>query len=223
MISIVFRFVLTIVNFLIFFVFLYFAYAILVSAFFAFVYFSDDPRASDRITSPNIVHPVFSKTKWDQVKPCGAFFDEKFHFEKTKVCANLAFSKESKKTIPNTVIIPRCFVISKSSSDIAYSSLFKMNAAIVKTLMEFLIVVGLYEPTDRTIFLIENHDLPMIYRHELQHYFQHLLDPKLIEKNHEGLIWDICEPRKYVPSEDQIKILELQEKNLFCKVEKKLI
>lgn len=165
----------------------------------------------DLITKFGPVNPYFQQTGWDHVKPCGAFFQEKSEFDKAKTCSNAAFQKELNKTIPENLVIPRCFVISKASPQVSYSPLYKMNAVLLRNFIQMFAIVGLYEPESHTIFLVENYDLTKIYRHELQHYFQHIVEPALIERNHEGLVWDVCEPRTYTPSEQQKEIIRLQD------------
>lgn len=189
----------------------YLIYAILAHFCFVAFYFSNYGKSIDRITRLGPVHSYFQKTGWDHVKPCGAFFQEQAQFDKAKECSNIAIQKELNKSIPENLVIPRCFVISKTSSDVSYSPLYKMNAVLLRNIIQMFAIVGLYDADTHSIFLVENHDLAMIYRHELQHYFQHVVDPALIEKNHEGLIWDMCEPRTYTPSPQQREIIRLQE------------
>lgn len=204
-------------RFLNFFLVLFFVYAIytlLASLCFVLIHFSSHARDMDRITKFGPVHQYLQSTGWDHVKPCGAFFREEKEFETAKLCSDAALKKELNKSIPSDLVIPRCFVVLKSSPQVSYSPLYKMNAILLRGFVRMFAIVGLYEPSSHTIFLVENYDLTMIYRHELQHYFQHIVEPALIEKNHEGLIWDMCEPRTYTPSHEQKEIIRLQDSML---------
>lgn len=167
------------------------------------------PILVPKLAHNNNVHELIPHTRWEHLKPCGAIFDEEKEFKKALQCVN-------KKVWPSTPLpsdreslsIPRCFIISTASPDIfsgTYSQLF--NFIPVMTPFGPGAVLGVYQPETKTVFIVENVDSAMIYRHELQHFFLHLHDPDAKiggELAHGGghfqPIWDECEPPYYSPT-----------------------
>ncbi|NBP55754.1 hypothetical protein EBU71_04305 [bacterium] len=168
--------------------------------------------ATDVIKRNPVIHEIFNKTKWSEVRPCAEYINEMQQFNKAKSCSNLAFVSEYNKTLPDNVSTPpRCFVLPHGSPDVFFSEENYMNFSPIRIgNMGFLSIVGLYQPETETIFLVENYDIAMVYRHELQHYFQHKLDPELLKDNHGGLVWNLCEPKYYTPSQEQINLYKQQ-------------
>jgi hypothetical protein len=168
--------------------------------------------ATDAIKRNPVIHEIFSKTRWSEVRPCAEYINEMQQFDKAKSCSNLAFVSEYNKTLPDSVSTPpRCFVLPHGSPDVFFSEENYMNFSPIRIgNMGFLSIVGLYHPETETIFLVENYDIAKVYRHELQHYFQHKLDPQLLKHNHKGLVWNLCEPKYYTTSQEQINLYKQQ-------------
>lgn len=153
-------------------------------------------RAISGVKTPQkeIVHEMIPNTKWIHTLPCGQFFNEQAEFEKSKSCANKYYQNDQ---ISNS-IIPRCYVISAASPDVYSSESGEIfNFVPVSSSSGIAAVVGVYEPFSRTIFLVENRDLSEVYRHELQHFFLHHMDPQSLGAGHHQEIWTRCEPRYY--------------------------
>ena len=137
------------------------------------------------------VHPAFPLTRWVHTTPCGVAFDEVKEFLRAQACANktLRLGKPEFQ-----VPVPRCFIITTDSPDV------KQNGHINFAQIGSGGIVGIYQTEMLTLFIIQNDDSAHIYRHETQHYFQHLDNPKTGGGGHEGTIWDQCEKPQYVPS-----------------------
>lgn len=183
---------------------------------FCWFFFVEFPHSGKSIEAPQsspMVHRAFPRTSWSHVRPCNQYFDENMNYNRARSCSNAASFFETGQTVSNSVSSPKCFVITSSSPDVRHSPVYKMNGVILYGPISRYVIVGLYEPTSETIFLVENYDLPMIYRHELQHYFQFKIDPEAKKKDHEGLVWDVCEPKTYTPSKEQKEVIDLMNKN----------
>ena len=137
------------------------------------------------------IHPAFPLTRWSHTRPCGVAFDEVKEFLRAQSCANTSL-RLGKAAFH--VPAPRCFIVTTDSPDVKQKG--HVNFAQIGSGG----IVGIYQTEMFTLFIIENDDSANIYRHELQHYFQHLDDPKTGGGGHEGTIWEKCEAAQYVPS-----------------------
>ena len=143
------------------------------------------------LSNAQTVHPAFPSTRWVHTTPCGVAFDEVKEFLRAQACANstLRLGKPGLN-----VPVPRCFIITAASPDVKQKG--HVNFAQIGSGG----IVGLYQPEMFTIFIINNDDAAHIYRHEIQHYLQHLDDPKTGGGGHVGTIWEKCEAAQYTPS-----------------------
>lgn len=144
------------------------------------------------------VHDLFPNTTWNNIKTCGEFFNEQKEFFAAKSCANIKVWP--KTSLPTDLVIPRCFVVSAGSPDIVLAKDKTFNFVPVIDIFGLGAVVGVYEASTHTVFLVENIDLTDIYKHELQHYFLHIHDPASRGGGHDQPIWDQCQPKYYTPS-----------------------
>lgn len=161
----------------------------------------EQPQQALTVKTPDLVHPFFPFTQWKHVKPCGEFFDEVKEFNKALECSN----KNRFDLTPinqQQVFPPRCFIITTDSPDIRTSENGVFNYWNIGFFF-YSGIVGLYEPEQKTIFIAENFDAPMIYRHELQHYFLDLMEGDG-NGRHDDLIWSVCEPSHYSPSQEAL-------------------
>jgi hypothetical protein len=149
------------------------------------------------------VHDLLPHTPWAQLEPCNAHFDEKKEYETAKQCVNEnVWKTEDGSDAIKQQYPPRCFVIPAHAADVSRIDKGRFNAIVVfDPFMGYGAVVGFYHPDTRTLFVVENHDAPKIYRHELQHFFLHLYEPKSSGGGHFQPIWSICEEPYYSPSE----------------------
>lgn len=95
--------------------------------------------------------------------------------------------------------IPRCFIVKAQSPNVL--SRDGINFIMIFDMTGVGAVVGVYQPETRTVFVVENTDAALIYRHELQHYFLHIHDPETAGGGHDQPIWQHCEPPYYTPSD----------------------
>jgi len=147
------------------------------------------------------IHELFPHTRWHHLKPCGISFDEERHFAKALQCVNEKVWKDSPIPDNREVLpIPRCFIVSVESPDIFSGMNSEFNFVPVMTPFGPGAVVGVYQPETRTVFMVENVDAPMVYRHELQHFFLHIHDPITRGGGHHQKIWKECEEPYYEPS-----------------------
>lgn len=147
-------------------------------------------------------HNFIPKTRWGQLEPCGAHFDEIKEYNKAKQCVNEKVWPEAAGGAITQEYPPRCFVVPAQSADIYRIVDGGYNAIIVFDPIHGIGgVVGFYDPNTRTVFVVENEDAPRIYRHELQHFFLHLYTPETRGGGHYQKIWKECETAYYEPSE----------------------
>ena len=144
------------------------------------------------------VHEIMPDTRWSQLKPCGEFINEQKEFAKARQCVNEKVWPDS--PISAEVNIPRCFVVTVSSPNVFRLPQTPFNFIPIRTPDGTGLVVGVYQPETRTIFLVENEDAAQTYRHELQHLFLHIHDPITQGGGHFQKIWHECEGPYYVPS-----------------------
>lgn len=155
-----------------------------------------------------LIHELFPRSTWNDFEPCGLHFDEQKEFNAALQCVNEHVWSKTPITDDTVTHLPRCFIVKANSIDI-YSrpdigfnfvpEFFATPAGI-----QVGAIVGVYQPETRTVFIVENVDAPMIYRHELQHYFLHAHNPETGGGGHDQEIWQKCEPPYYTPS-DKVK------------------
>lgn len=146
------------------------------------------------------IHELFPNSSWNDLEPCGKYFDETEEFRKARSCVN-------DNVWPDTPLdtneleypIPRCFIVKAQGPNIISKEGINF-IPVFDPLMGVGAVVGVYQPETRTVYVVENVDAPMIYRHELQHYFLHEHDPETTGGGHHQPIWQKCEPPFYDPS-----------------------
>ena len=163
-----------------------------------------------QISNPDKIHEILPNTKWSHMKPCGQFFDEQKEFNRALQCVNTHVWHEKPL---NKVAIPRCFIVSASSPDVLSTKDKLFNFIPLQTLFGLGAVVGVYEPETMTVFVVENVDAAQVYRHELQHFFLHLYDPKTGGGGHHQDIWKKCEEPYYPPSIKAKLIAAIEEAN----------
>lgn len=157
------------------------------------------------------VHDILPNSRWSDMKPCGEFFDEREEFKKALSCVNKNVWDEDPLKLDSTQI-PRCFIVSASSPDVFSTEDKVFNFIPVSDGFRIGAVVGVYQPETRTVFIVENVDAAMIYRHELQHFFLHEHRPSTRGGGHHQKIWQRCEPPYYNPSEKAKSIATVQTK-----------
>jgi hypothetical protein len=145
------------------------------------------------------IHELFPDSTWDDLEPCGKHFNEIKEFNQALQCVNTkVWSKNPLNA--EELLPPRCFVIKAQTPNVFTHPELGFNFLPIFDLTGMGAVVGVYQPETKTVFIVENIDAGMIYRHELQHYFLHLHDPITAGGGHFQEIWKICEPPRYTPS-----------------------
>ena len=147
---------------------------------------------------PDNIHELIPNSRWQNLRPCGEFFDEHKNYQEALSCVNKKVW--TKNPLSEDISIPRCFVISASSPDVHSDKSGTFNFVPVMSVMGLGAVVGVYQPETKTVFVVENIDAAKIYRHELQHFFLHLHDPITQGGGHHQKIWEQCEEPYYTPS-----------------------
>lgn len=140
-------------------------------------------------------------TDWSQLKPCGEFFDEHEEYEASLSCSNKELFAKAPYNKTITPVLPRCYVITTSSPDVHQTPLFNYVSL---TMFTHDGIVGFYDDSDKTVYIVENTDAAMVYRHEVQHYFLDLVEGDGNGK-HDHNIWKVCEPPYYEPSDEAYK------------------
>ena len=140
-----------------------------------------------------VIHELFPNTHWSHLKPCGTLFHEQSEFQKALQCVNTKVWSD--KPLVN-LVIPRCFIVSNDSPDVRTDKTKFVNFIPVPGGA----IVGVYQPKTQTVFVVSNEDAAIIYRHELQHHFQHGYYPSSLGAGHTGPIWEKCEAAQYTPS-----------------------
>jgi hypothetical protein len=139
--------------------------------------------------------------------PCSKYFNEQEEFNKARQCVDRKVFTNNE--MPKTITLPTCYIISKKSPDVETSKDKVFNFINFTILMKGGIV-GFYLEENHSIFVVENIDDEMIYRHELQHYFLKLVEGDA-NAAHDHRIWQECEPPHYDPSiEAEISAKTLQ-------------
>lgn len=160
------------------------------------------------------VHPLLPFTTWDQLKSCSAYFDEQAAVQESLQCANNEIFTKKPYTPLTNIKPPRCFVITQESPDV-----YKDSGYNYITTSIFLgdHILGFYEDSDQTIYLVETYDVRKVALHEYQHYF---LDLAQHDANgrHDHEIWQKCEPPYYQPSEESIAHYKQTGRNFNLKV-----
>lgn len=158
------------------------------------------PPSIIHVSQQDSVHEILPNTKWEHLRPCGSAFNEAAEYEKALQCVNDKVWPESPLSTDFEVSPPpRCFIVSTASLDVASNGEFNFIA--VQTWFGVAAVLGVYQPETRTLFVVDNIDAGLVYRHELQHFFLHLHDPSTRGMGHNQPIWDACEPPTYTPSD----------------------
>ena len=150
-----------------------------------------------------MIHELFPNSTWGDLEPCGSLFNEAEEFAKAQQCVD-------EKVWPKTPLKPlkleppRCFILKASSPNVFSNPKMGFNFIPMFDGRGIGGVVGVYQPETRTLFIVENIDAAMVYRHELQHFFLHVHDPETEGGGHDQNIWKQCEPPYYTPS-DKVK------------------
>lgn len=153
------------------------------------------------VYSPHFLLPF---TKKEDLIPCKTIFNETLAYSETLAKSNKLIFKE-KSIFPD---IPNCFVVKLDSYDV------KTTPKKVFNYISFPFfgtnkILGFYEDTNKTLYIIENIDSEKVYRHECLHYF---LDIAYGDANaaHDHAIWGTVEPPDYTPSEEAFKAAGLE-------------
>ena len=155
------------------------------------------------------IHELFPNSSWNDLEPCGKHFDETEEFRKARSCVNEKVWPESKLNENELEFpIPRCFIVKAQGPNVMSRN--GVNFLPIIDPMGIGAIVGVYQPETRTVFVVENIDAPLVYRHELHHYFLHEHDPETQGGGHDQTIWERCEPPFYTPSD---KVKQLSEDN----------
>lgn len=145
------------------------------------------------------IHELFPNSSWNDLEPCGKYFDELEEFRKARQCVNDNVWSDRKLTSNELDFpIPRCYIVKAHGPNVLSKD--GINFIPVFDVTGVGAVVGVYQPETHTVYVVENVDAPMIYRHELQHYFLHEHDPETSGGGHHQTIWQKCEPPYYTPS-----------------------
>lgn len=162
-------------------------------------------------TDRSAIHELFPNSTWNDLEPCGLHFDEQKEFNTALQCVNKKVWPESPIVKEEFTHIPRCFIVKAKSPDVYTSPKAGFNFWPIFDITPQGIaagaVVGVYQPETRTVFIVENVDAAMVYRHELQHYFLHIHNPETGGGGHFQEIWKQCEPPYYTPSAEVKKNL----------------
>lgn len=145
------------------------------------------------------IHELFPNSTWDDLEPCGKHFNEREEMTKALQCVNTKVWNQNPLKSEG-LNPPRCFVIKANSPNVYSSAKMGFNFIPLFDGLRVGGVVGVYQPETHTVFVVENIDAAMIYRHELQHFFLHLHDPETEGGGHFQHIWEKCEPPYYEPS-----------------------
>jgi hypothetical protein len=152
-----------------------------------------------------VIHELFPNSSWNDLVPCGHYFDEQEEFRKARQCVNeKVWANRPLTTNEKDFPIPRCYIIKAQSPNILSKD--GINFLPIFDFTGVGAVVGVYQPETRTVFVVENVDAPMVYRHELQHYFLHEHDPETEGGGHDQNIWQQCEPPYYTPSKKAVEL-----------------
>jgi hypothetical protein len=154
-----------------------------------------------RVVNSKQVHELIPHTRWSQLRPCGAYIEEKEEFEKAKQCVNGNVPLFKKKPIAKDALPPRCFIITTDSPNVLQGSDYNAIPVIDIFSGKMGGILGFYDEFSQTVYVVENVDASQVYRHELQHHFQHVIGQTV---NHEGEVWNKCEPPRYSPSKKSI-------------------
>lgn len=147
-----------------------------------------------------VIHELFPNSSWNDLVPCGQYFDEQEEFRKARQCVNdNVWPKNPLTSNEKDFPIPRCYIVKAQSPNVLSKD--GINFLPIFDFTGVGAVVGVYQPETRTVYVVENVDAPMVYRHELQHYFLHEHDPETEGGGHHQHIWQKCEPPYYTPSE----------------------
>jgi hypothetical protein len=145
------------------------------------------------------IHELFPNSSWNDLEPCGKYFDEQEEFRKARQCVNdNVWSERQLSSNELDFPIPRCYIVKAHGPNVLSKD--GINFIPIFDGMGVGAVVGVYQPETHTVYVVENVDAPMIYRHELQHYFLHEHDPETAGGGHHQPIWQKCEPPYYNPS-----------------------
>lgn len=152
------------------------------------------------------IHEIIPHTRWSHLRPCGAYLDEQEEFAAARQCVNSKVPLFKKKPVPQTALVPRCFVITTDSPNVLQGP--SHNAIPIIDIFRGRMggILGFYDSSTQTVYVVENVDVAQIYRHELQHHFQHITGHTV---NHEGEVWNKCEPPLYEPSKTSILVHRL--------------
>lgn len=151
-------------------------------------------------THHDMIHELFPNSSWNDLAPCGLYFNELEEFRTARSCVNKNVWSDRPLTADEKDFpIPRCYILKAHSPNVLSKS--GVNFVPIFDPSGVGAVVGVYQPETRTVFVVENVDAPMIYRHELQHYFLHEHDPETEGGGHHQEIWSKCEPPYYTPSQ----------------------
>lgn len=153
------------------------------------------------------IHELIPNSSWNDLEPCGKYFDEQEEFRKARSCVNQKVWSDTPLTENELDFpIPRCFIVKAQSPNVLSKD--GINFVPIFDYQGLGAVVGVYQPETRTVFVVENIDAPDVYRHELQHYFLHEHDPETQGGGHDQPIWEKCEPPYYEPSPKAQKLIE---------------
>lgn len=167
------------------------------------------PIEFSKISKPQIIHPFILNTKWSHLRPCSVDLDELKEFRKSLACWNSVYpeNKLFEDYTEIEVALPRCYIITTASPDIYSGKTLRFNF-IHGLLVQF--TLGFYDFRYKTIYVVENIDSDIIYRHELQHYFLDFME-KRGGSGHDQEIWKKCEEATYSPTDESNYINKLRD------------
>jgi hypothetical protein len=138
---------------------------------------------------------------------CDKVFDDEANYNQALECVNNSGVLREKL---NPGPKPKCWVVKTTSPDIKPALSFNYLAKLIPTLVispdgrpDFKIltlnILGLFDPLTDNMYVVENIDQDIIYRHELQHHFLKLANVEN-DNSHSSDVWKKCEAATYKPS-----------------------
>ena len=140
--------------------------------------------------------------------PCSEVFDADAEFDKALECTNSSGALAEKLVVTKR---PSCRVAKATSKGVSRADSFNYLDMIVPQLVITqdgqvgiriirMAVLGLFVPETENMYIVENTDQEIIYRHELQHYFLKLGGSKEQGNEHSSDVWKKCEAPRYSPT-----------------------
>lgn len=144
------------------------------------------------------VHPFIPFTSKKYIIDCNTLFSVEEAYKEVLSCVeSKTFPEQKDRKILDSLPIPTCKLISIDSPDVHHEDSSNFNYITLGFIYSFK-VVGFYEEKTKEIFVVQNKESRRIWKHELQHYFLHLLEGDGNGK-HDHQIWSDCMEPYFVP------------------------